>query len=182
MAQVDVLVGYATVFGSTAGIAARIGQRLVGSGLTTAVHAIDDLSGMVECPASAVVLGSAVHNRRWLPGASAFVRDHAGVLAHRPVWLFSVSSVGDVGSFLAPPVARVMRRARGESKDIAELRTLVDVRDHRNFAGAIERGHWSTAGHVFFRLVGGTYGDHRHWDDVDRWTDRIAAARSPNGA
>ena len=72
---------------------------------------------MVECPASAVVLGSAVHNRRWLPGASAFVRDHAGVLADRPVWLFSVSSVGDFGSFLAPPVARVMRRARGESKE-----------------------------------------------------------------
>ena len=96
------------------------------------------------------------------------------------MWLFSVSPVGDVGSFLAPPVARVMRRARGESKDIAELRTLVDVRDHRNFAGAIERGHWSTAGHVFFRLVGGTYGDHRQWDDIDRWTDRIATACPPN--
>ena len=125
------------------------------------MRAIDDLSGVVECPASAVVLGSAVHNRRWLPGASAFVREHAGVLADRPVWLFSVSSVGDFGSFFAPLVGRVMRRARGESKSIVELRTLVDVREHRNFAGAIERGHWSTAGHVFFRLVGGTYGDHR---------------------
>jgi menaquinone-dependent protoporphyrinogen oxidase len=182
MAQVDVLVGYATVFGSTTGIAARIGERLSGSGLTTAVHAVDDLSGMLECPASAVVLGSAVHKQRRLPGASASVREHAGVLADRPVWLFSVSSVGDVGSFFAPSVARVTRRARGESKDIAELRTLVDVREHRNFAGAIEHGHWSTAGHVFFRFVGGTYGDHRQWDDIDRWTDRIVAACSPNGA
>ena len=147
------------------------------------MHAVDDLSGMVECPASAVVLGSAVHNRRWLPGASAFVRDHASVLADRPVWLFSVSSAGCLRELLRA-AGRPKRRGVHEASRKASPNSaaLVDVREHRNFAGAIERGHWSTAGHVFFRLVGGTYGDHRHWDDVDRWTDGIAASRSPNGA
>jgi menaquinone-dependent protoporphyrinogen oxidase len=179
---VDVFIGYASAFGSTAGIAERIGDRLRSVGRSVTVAAVDEqTSAGFEPPAAGVVLGSAVHDRHWLPTATAFASEHARQFATRPVWLFSVSSVGDEGSFFAPSVAGVMRRARHESREIVELRAQLDVRDHRNFAGAIEREHWSTAGRAFFRLVGGTYGDHRHWADVDLWADGIARACTPPG-
>ena len=122
----------------------------------------------------AVVLGSAIHSQTWLPEAAAFVRRHADELVVSPLWLFSVSSVGDRGSFFAPAVARLMRRMRKETKEIAGFRHVLRIHDHRNFAGAIEPYHWSGAARVFFKLVGGRYGDHRDWADVNTWADGIA--------
>lgn len=66
-----------------------------------------------------------------------------------------------------------MRRMRSEPKDMATFRRLVRPRDHRSFAGAVEREHWDLAGHLFLRACGGTYGDHRDWIDIDAWADSI---------
>ena len=121
-----------------------------------------------------LVLGSAIHSGAWLASAAVFVGDHAGDFAERPVWLFSVSSLGETSSVFGPRIARFMRRLRKEPKEIGNVRRVADVRDHRNFAGVVRREHWGRAGTVFLRALGGTYGDHRDWADVDAWADRIA--------
>jgi len=72
-------------------------------------------------------------------------------------------------------IASRMRAWRKETPELAELRRLLDPREHRNFAGAIERSHWPPAGRAFFRATGGRYGDHRNWPAIDAWADRIAA-------
>jgi len=176
-----VLVGYASAHGSTKGIAQEIGDRLTDAGFPTDVCPVDEIDAIGTY--DAVVLGSAIHNMAWLPEATAFVQRHTADLAVRPIWLFSVSSVGDTSSFFGRRVARLMRRMRSEPRDIARLRRAIGPRGHRTFSGAIERAHWNLAGHLFLKAFGGSYGDHRDWPDIGAWAEAIARElRAPNAA
>ena len=167
-----VLVTYASAHGSTKGVARRIGERLVTCGLETEVRAADDVASVERY--QAVVIGSAMHNNSWLSASASLVRDNAAALAARPTWLFSVSSLGDTSSFFGPRVGRLMGRLRGPAvKPVAELAAVCSARGHRNFAGVIERDHWGAAGNVLLRAVGGSFGDHRDWADIDAWADQI---------
>jgi menaquinone-dependent protoporphyrinogen oxidase len=172
-APMHVLVGYASAYGSTKGIAEAIGDRLASSGHAVDVRPLHEELTPLE-GYDAVVLGSAIHNQRWLPQAAAFIWSHDSALAVRPVWLFSVSSVGGTSSFFGRRIAALMRRIRPEPKGVAKYRQVLHPRDHRNFAGAVERTHWDLLGNLFLRALGGTYGDHRDWDDIARWADEIA--------
>lgn len=172
-----VLVGHASAHGSTAGIATAIAERLRGSGLTVElrpIEEVDDVTGF-----DAVVLGSAIHSGAWLPPAAAFVERHGDELSGRPWWLFSVSSVGDTSSVFGRRVTDRMRRMRREPDEVARWRARWDVRGHRNFAGVVERSHWGRLGTLFVVVLRGTFGDHRDWDDVDRWADLIADDLAP---
>jgi menaquinone-dependent protoporphyrinogen oxidase len=136
------------------------------------VHPVDEVMSLEAY--DAVIIGSAVHNMAWLPSADAFVKQHAATLACRPLWLFSVSSVGDTTSFFGPHVARWMRRLRREPKTIPGIRARVHPRDHHNFAGAVKRSDWNLAGHLFLKAFGGTYGDHCDHIDIATWARTIA--------
>lgn len=170
----NVLVAYATAHGSTAGVAGRIGEALAATGCTVDVRPVEQV-GAVESY-DAVVLGSAVHDTTWLPAARSFARRQRAVLRQRPVWLFSVSTVGDSGTLLSPRVATALRTIKDEPKHVARIRTGVRARGHRNFAGALDRSHWHLKDHLLFRATGGRYGDHRDWADIDRWAGTIADA------
>lgn len=167
-----VLVAYATDHGSTRGIAVRIADRLRLRGVdATACAVADDLevSGY-----EAVVLGSAVHGGNWLPEARQFADRNAAPLRERPVWLFSVSTLGDEESMFPPRVANRLRALRKETPEIIQIRRLLHPREHRNFAGAIDRSDWPATGRAFFLATGGHYGDHRNWPAIDAWVDLIA--------
>jgi menaquinone-dependent protoporphyrinogen oxidase len=167
-----VLVGYASAHNSTKGIANEIRDRLMNAGLGADVRSVDEIDTLETY--DAVVLGSAIHNQAWLPQAAAFAKAHADDLARRPVWLFSVSSVGETSSFLGSRITSFVRRRRKDTKELADFRRAIRPRDHRHFAGAIERTHWNILGDLFLRAFGGTYGDHRDWRDIDAWADGIA--------
>lgn len=173
-----VLVGYASVHGSTRGIADRIAERLRSHGVDVECSPVNQFDAM---PASAgIVLGSAIHDGHWLTEAEAFVQRNHDTLARRPVWLFSVSLVGDEGSAFPAPVAAPLRwlRRRNMSKQLVAMRDAIAPREHRYFAGAVEREHWDRAGRAFFAAMRGRYGDHRDWPAVDAWADRIVAQLS----
>ena len=172
-----VLVGYASAYGSTKGIANRIGECLDGADVAVDVRSVDEIDALEDY--EAVILGSAIHNAKWLPPATEFLVTHAAALATRPLWLFSVSSVGDTTSFLHYRVAQLMRLLRKEPAIISQSRVSLRPRGHRNFAGAIERAHWTVPGDIFLRLCGGSYGDHSDWDDIERWAaDIVTSLRS----
>jgi menaquinone-dependent protoporphyrinogen oxidase len=168
-----VLIAFATCHGSTQGVAERIGQRIQASGITAEVHPVSEVTDLGRY--DAVVLGSAIHNMKWLPEASRFAQREAAALRERPTWLFSVSSIGDQESMLSPRVARVLRAMKKETPEITALRSAIHPHEHRNFAGAIARTDWSAAGSVFLRIMGGRYGDHRNWTAIDTWAASIAA-------
>lgn len=168
-----VLVAYSTSRGSTRGIAQRIAERLAGHGVVVDARPMSE----VVDPGGydAAVLGSAVHGQHWLPDAARFVTDNAAALGRRPVWLFSVSTVGDDESMYPPAVANRFRAMRRETAELRAFQETVHPRGHRNFAGAIEPGDWSGFGRAFFRACRGRYGDARNWPAIDAWTDGIAA-------
>ena len=168
----NVLVAVASSHGSTSSIGKRIGQRLSERGHDVhvrSVEAVHDVTGY-----DTVVIGSAVHGGEWLPSGSDFVRRHSGALQHRPVWLYSVSCVGSRGGVFADPVNRLLRSLRGETGQIKDFRAQLDVQDHRDFTGVVDKDHWPMSGRLVFRALTGRIGDHRDWNDIDSWSDRIA--------
>lgn len=167
-----VLIAFATCHGSTQGVAERIGRRIQASGINAEVHPVSEVTDPGRY--DAVILGSAIHNMKWLPEASRFAQRNAALLKKRPTWLFSVSSIGDQESFISPRVARVLRAMKKESPEITALGSAIEPREHRNFAGAIARTDWSAAGSAFLRIMGGRYGDHRNWTAIDDWAASIA--------
>jgi menaquinone-dependent protoporphyrinogen oxidase len=175
-----VLVAYASAYGSTKGIARAIADRLSDAGLQVDLRSMDDVGSTDSY--EAFVLGSAVHNGAWLPPAASFMVEHAGKVAGRPVWLFSVCSIGDTSSFFGPRLSGLARRRRVEGKDLVEYRRALGPRGHRYFAGVIERNHWGRIGRLVLRLFGGGYGDHRDWADVAAWASGIAGELTVRGA
>jgi menaquinone-dependent protoporphyrinogen oxidase len=168
-----VLVGYATAHGSTQGTAKHIRDRLQERGVAADVRPMSEVEDLGHYDAA--VLGSAIHGGKWLPPARQFVDRNMAGLRERPVWLFSVSTLGDEESMFPPKVARRLRALRKETLELAGFRTAIAPREHRNFAGSIARSYWPASGRVFFRAMGGHYGDFRNWAAIERWADCIAA-------
>jgi menaquinone-dependent protoporphyrinogen oxidase len=169
---VTVLVAYATAHGSTKGIAQAIARQMSTAGVLVDLRAADDVGDVRAY--DAVVLGSAVHNGGWLTPASELLAQ-LGREPRRPLWLFSVCTVGETTSFLGPRLSRLARRARKLPPGVASSGA-----PHRFFAGVIERSHWNALGRLFFLATGGRYGDHRDWADIEQWTTGIIAGLHPN--
>jgi menaquinone-dependent protoporphyrinogen oxidase len=169
---VTVLVAYASAHGSTKGVARAIANQLSTAGVHVDLRAADDVED--HGAYDAAVVGSAIHNGRWLTPASTLLAA-LGREPRRPMWLFSVCTVGETTSFLGPRWSRLARRARKVPPDVAALGA-----PHRFFAGVIEKWHWNAIGRIFFRATGGRYGDHRDWADIKHWTIEIIAALPSN--
>jgi len=166
--EMNVLVAYASRFGSTRGIAECIAEKLQQQGTPAEaqlVEAAGDLGGY-----DAFVVGSAVFAGHWMEEATEFVRRHRAVLASRPVWLFSSGPIG----------ARAKKHEPVEPKEIAGLRRAVGPRDHRVFFGAWDRGKLDRGTLGFAeRIVAKRFlpeGDWRDWQEIEAWATDIARA------
>lgn len=163
-----VLVAYASELGSTREIAQHVASRMavaLGEVECRSVEEVDSVSGY-----EAVVVGSAIHNQRWLPPAVLFFTRLAPELAKRPVWAFNVG----MADALPKPF-----RNRGAALQQKRLRGVlpqeVPLRDHKVFSGVYQADQMPAPLRVLFRFAGGRFGDLRHWAAVDAWTDQITS-------
>lgn len=161
-----VLVGYASRFGSTRDIAARIADA-VRAGSEVDLRPVDEIDD-VE-PYDAIVFGSGVYDGSWTAEATALMHRHAAVLARKPLWLFSVGSFGDSH----PVVGGLIRK---EPREIGELEAALHPRDYRVFAGVIDLDRWPAWGRLVFKALGGHAGENRRWPEIDAWAATIAHA------
>jgi len=166
--EMNVLVAYASRFGSTRGIAECIAEKLQQQGTPAEaqlVEAAGDLGGY-----DAFVVGSAVFAGHWMEEATEFVRRNRIVLASRPVWLFSSGPVGAMASKHEP----------ADPKGIAKLKRAVGARDHRVFFGAWDRRNLDRDRLGFAeRIVAKRFlpeGDWRDWREIEAWATDIARA------
>jgi menaquinone-dependent protoporphyrinogen oxidase len=83
-----ILVTYASRAGSTAEVAQAIGQTLTEGGAQVDVISMTDVKDLSAY--RAVVAGSAIRDRKWLPEAMQFMRTHRAELAQKPVAEFTV--------------------------------------------------------------------------------------------
>ncbi|MCB0202691.1 MAG: flavodoxin, partial [Anaerolineae bacterium] len=81
-----ILVTYASRTGTTAGVAEAVGNTLDSSGLPVDVLPVSAVQDVT--PYRAVVAGSAIQGKQWLPEAMQFVQTHQAALRRKPFAAF----------------------------------------------------------------------------------------------
>lgn len=167
-----VLVAYASKYGSTEGIAERIGEALQRRGLQVDVSRckdVPDVSGY-----DAYVVGSAAYIGKWRRDARKFVQRNAEELDGHPVWLFSSGPVGtDTVDAQGKDVL-----AEAAPKEFAEFDDLIHPRGRQVFFGAFHPDEIRGGDRIATWLPAVKdllpAGDFRDWDAIDAWAVSIA--------
>ena len=169
-----VLVAYASRHGATQGIAERIAETLRAAGIDARAQPVASVRSVAGY--DAVVIGSAAYMFHWLKEAVALVRRDRGILADKPVWLFSS---GPLGTEATDAQGRDQKVA-AVPKEIPELAGSVHAREHRVFFGAYEPDRKPIGfAERFVRLMPAAKnalptGDFRDWPEIEAWAGAIA--------
>lgn len=110
----------------------------------------------------AVVLGSGVYAGRWVDAARKFVDGHLEELRARPVWIFSSGPLGE------PP------KPDDEPPDGRAVAERIGAREHRVFAGSLDRAKLGFGERAIIGIVKAPYGDFRSWPAIAAWGAGIA--------
>lgn len=158
-----ILVTYASRMGGTAEIATAVARRLRSAGfvvdLTTCSTATSDVGTY-----DAVVVGSGLYVRRWLPDAMRFLRTHARDLADRPTYLFHSGPCGRGAETQEVSSSAALRR----------LARRIGADGPTTFGGRLQRD--TATGPVSrWMATGELAGDYRDWDRIGAWTDRLVS-------
>jgi menaquinone-dependent protoporphyrinogen oxidase len=162
-----ILVAYASRAGSTAGVAEAIGKTLADRGLQVEVRPMTEVTDLT--PYRAVVAGSAIQGRKWLPEAMQFMRTHQAALARKPFAAFLVCMTmtmkkpeyrEGVKAWLDPVRALVKPVSEGFFAGALDLRQVPSRRKRLMFRLSVLMGVWSE-------------GDHRDWDAIHAWASGL---------
>ena len=159
-----ILVTYATRAGSTAEIAAAIGETLAGRGYVVDVKPVKekpDLAGYAS-----VVMGSAIRMGSWLPEAVNFLKANQTALSALPVSLFTVHML-NTGADDASRAAR-----QGYLKAV---RPLLPGAEEVYFEGRMDFARLSFLDRTIARMVKSVEADQRDWAAIRSWTPAALA-------
>ena len=163
------LVAYASEHGSTQQIAQRISQRLSESQIVECrpLDEVSSLSGF-----RAAIIGSAVHNQKWLPSASAWINLHKAELSTIPIVAFSVGAPHSAPSWVRSSLAETEElRLRDYTRQELGAKT------HALFSGAFRKQDTS---HILQAVLGCCGWKNNlsivdsEWAKVDKWAIDVA--------
>jgi menaquinone-dependent protoporphyrinogen oxidase len=157
-----ILITYATRAGSTAEIAAAIGQTLAVRGFRVEVKPVKKVSSLSDY--QAVVLGSAIRMGNWLPEALEFAKANQSVLNTLPTALFTVHML-NAGE---DEDSRAAREAY-----IAPIRALLSNAPEAFFSGVMDFSRLSFLDRFIANMVKAVESDQRDWDKIRAWTNTI---------
>lgn len=169
-----ILVAYASRTGSTAGVAEEIGKVLAEGDTQVDVRPMAEVEDLT--PYHAVVAGSAIQNKQWLPEAMQFVRTHRAALSQRPFAAFLVCITlamknadqyrDFVSDFLQPVRTLVKPVSEGLFPGVLDIRKVPSFGDRLKFRLSVLFGVW-------------TEGDHRDWNAIRSWAESIRPLLQP---
>ena len=159
-----ILVTYATRAGSTAKVAAAIGETIAARGFEVDVEPIKEKPSLDGY--QAVLVGSAIRMGNWLPEAAEFVKDNQGALNQMPVALFTVHMLnrGD------DEESRANRLAY-----LKEIRPLLKPVGVVFFAGKFDMSRLSFLDRMISKAVKAVDEDCRDWDRIRGWAQTVFA-------
>jgi menaquinone-dependent protoporphyrinogen oxidase len=159
-----ILVTYASRLGSTAGVAEAIGHTLIESGAEVDVRPMEEVSDLTLY--SAVVAGSAIRGKQWLPEAMCFLQAHQAALRQKPFAAFLVCMTlamknGEayrpaVVEWLAPVAALAKPVSKGAFAGTLDISKITSFSDRLKFRLSVMFGVWKE-------------GDHRDWPAIRAW-------------
>jgi menaquinone-dependent protoporphyrinogen oxidase len=174
-----VLVAYSSRHGATRGIAERIATTLEREDIPVAFKSIEEVEWVDGF--DAFVVGSSAYMGHWEKDAQAFVREHADVLATKPVWLFSSGPVGaEKVDKQGNDVLEASRPA-----EFAEFATQIHPRSEQVFFGLYdpERPDATLGEKLILKMPGMREllpsGDFRDWPAIEAWAEGIARELKP---
>lgn len=163
-----ILVTYSTCTGSTVGVAEAIGKTLAEGEAQVYVLPMREVRDLT--PYQAVVAGSAIQNKRWLPEAMQFMQEHQSELRRKPFAAFLVCMTlamrnGEkyrpfVAGFMAPVRALVKPVSEGLFAGALDIRKVPSASDRFKFRLSVLLGVWSE-------------GDHRDWNTIRQWAESL---------
>jgi len=163
-----ILITYATRTGSTVGVAEAIAETLRDHDFELDVFPMQEVTDLASY--QAVIAGSAIQNRQWLPEAVQFIQTHQAELSQIPFVMFAVCMTLAMknGERYRPQI----------SEWLAPVRRLVRPVSEGIFSGALDIGKIPSFGdRLKFRLsvLFGVWseGDHRDWDAIRAWAESL---------
>lgn len=160
-----VLVGYATVHGSTAEVAQRIGEILSQEGLQVTVANVNSLNQIENF--DAFVLGTAISAGSWLSEFTVFMKTLKNQTIRKPVyvWISCIRVLEEYG--LSHALDYYMK---------PEILNQLNVRNKTAFAGKLDLQEvdWNERWALAARYDGHSWptsfdGDFRDWNKISEW-------------
>jgi menaquinone-dependent protoporphyrinogen oxidase len=164
-----ILVTYATCTGSTVGVAEAIGRTLSAGGAQVDVLPMREVKDLTSY--RAVVAGSAIQGKQWLPEAVQFVKANRAELSRKPFAAFLVCMTlamknGEsyrpfVADFLSPVRTLVRPVSEGLFAGVLDISKVPTLKDRLMFRLSVLFGVWSE-------------GDHRDWNAIRKWAEGLS--------
>ncbi len=159
-----ILVAYASRAGSTAEIAAVIGQTLAERGFNVDVKPVKKVSSLAGY--QTVILGSAIRMGSWLPEMVKFIQTNQAALTALPTALFTVHML-NVGEDEA---SRNARHAY-----TAPIRAILPQATETFFSGKLDFSRLSLLDRFIAKIVKAVESDQRDWQKIHDWASQIVS-------
>jgi len=164
-----ILVSYASRLGSTQGVAEAIAKTLSDAQFRVDLRRMTEVTHVA--PYYAVVAGSAIRNKTWLPEAMDFMRLFQAELGSRPFAAFLVCMTLTMKADYREAVAGWMQPVRQLVKPVSEgyfagsldISRIESFSERLKFQISVAMGVW-------------TEGDHRDWDAIRLWAESLPAS------
>ena len=164
-----ILVAYASRTGWTVGVADAIGKTLAENGMEVDILPMRDVKDLSVY--HAVVAGSGVNDRQWLPEAMQFMRAHQKELKSKPFAAFLVCMTlamrngeqyrSHVTTWLEPTRALVRPVSEGLFAGGLDISKVPSFSDKFKFRLSVMFGVWKE-------------GDHCDWNAIRAWAESLS--------
>ena len=163
-----ILVAFASRTGSTEEVAAAVGKTLMAKDCAVDLLPMQRVKNLE--PYRAVVTGSAIQNRQWLPEAIEFVQENRGEFSLKPSAMFSLCMTlamrdgekyrPQISEWLNPVRNLVSPISEGIFAGVLDISKIPNFGDRLKFRLSVAFGVWSE-------------GDHRDWEAIYAWADGL---------
>lgn len=166
----NILVTYASKYGTTAEIAEKIAEVLRGSDLTISILPAAEVQDVSSY--ETVILGSGVYAGHWLKDAVTFLESNEKTLTTRSVWVFSSGPTGE-----GDPI-EIMHSWRFPEAQQATLERI-NPKDITLFHGKIDMHALHLGDKLIIKAVRAKVGDFRDWEAISAWAKGIITELQP---